>query len=124
MAGPVLADERAGQQRCGASGAPSEAGGERQRVGRPRAEQHELFTRFFRSSTAEARQIQGTGLGLIIVDSVVRQHGGRVTVRSDHLAGSTFTVDLPMIALPARTDEVPAQVPRSNDPAGSQGPPT
>ncbi|MFB9315096.1 ATP-binding protein [Nocardioides plantarum] len=64
-------------------------------VGIPEDEQPQLFTRFFRSSTAETHQIQGTGLGLHIVATIVREHHGRIGVRSQHQQGSTFTVDLP-----------------------------
>lgn len=65
-------------------------------LGIPVAEQHYLFTRFFRSSTAQEHAIQGTGLGLTIVDAIVRSHGGDISVVSEHLAGSTFTVHIPL----------------------------
>jgi signal transduction histidine kinase len=65
-------------------------------LGIPRAEQRDLFTRFFRSTTAQEHAIQGTGLGLTIVDSIVQAHGGDISVESDHLEGSTFTVNLPV----------------------------
>jgi signal transduction histidine kinase len=65
-------------------------------LGIPRAEQRDLFTRFFRSTTAQEHAIQGTGLGLTIVDSIVQAHGGDISVESDHLEGSTFTVNLPL----------------------------
>ena len=65
--------------------------------GIPVEEQSGLFARFFRSSTAEEHQIQGTGLGLSIVESIVHQHGGQIEVASQHLRGSTFTVNLPPI---------------------------
>lgn len=64
-------------------------------LGIPRAEQARLFDRFFRSSTAQHHQIQGTGLGLSIVESIVRQHGGEIVVRSVHHEGSVFTMNLP-----------------------------
>lgn len=38
--------------------------------------------------------MQGTGLGLNIFESIVRQHRGESTVRSEQHQGSTFTVDL------------------------------
>ncbi len=66
-------------------------------LGIPIAEQRNLFKRFFRSSTAQLHAIQGSGLGLTIVDLIVHKHGGDVSVVSDHLMGSTFTVDLPLI---------------------------
>lgn len=65
-------------------------------LGIPEAEQGHLFTRFFRSSTAREHAIQGTGLGLTIVDSIVRNHGGDIAVTSEHLGGSTFAVCLPL----------------------------
>lgn len=65
-------------------------------LGIPQDEQRDLFTRFFRSSTAREHAIQGSGLGLTIVDSIVRSHGGDVSVVSEHMNGSTFTVRLPL----------------------------
>ena len=65
-------------------------------LGIPRTEQRDLFTRFFRSTTAQEHAIQGTGLGLTIVDSIVQSHGGDISVESEHLEGSTFTVNLPL----------------------------
>ena len=65
-------------------------------LGIPEAEQRDLFTRFFRSSTAQEHAIQGSGLGLTIVDSIVQSHGGRHLGRLRGQAGSTFTVYLPL----------------------------
>jgi signal transduction histidine kinase len=65
-------------------------------LGIPEDEQPDLFTRFFRSSTAQEHAIQGSGLGLTIVDSIVQSHGGDIAVVSEHLVGSTFTVNLPL----------------------------
>ncbi len=66
-------------------------------LGIPEDEQHDLFTRFFRSSTAHQHAIQGSGLGLTIVDSIVHGLGGDISVVSGHLKGSTFTVTLPLV---------------------------
>ncbi|WP_460808984.1 GAF domain-containing sensor histidine kinase [Nocardioides salsibiostraticola] len=65
-------------------------------LGIPFEEQQDLFTRFFRSSSAQKRSIQGTGLGLTIVHSIVQNHGGEISVVSEHLEGSSFTVNLPL----------------------------
>jgi signal transduction histidine kinase len=54
-----------------------------------------IFEPFYRGAEAQARQIQGNGLGLSIVKGIVEAHGGRVTVQSTHGAGSTFVVHLP-----------------------------
>lgn len=61
----------------------------------PEAERAELFTRFFRGSSARDRAIQGTGLGLAIVASVVATHHGAVSVESDGVSGTSFLVRLP-----------------------------
>jgi signal transduction histidine kinase len=65
-------------------------------IGIPTEEQSGLFQKFFRSSTAQSRAIQGTGLGLSIVAAIVAAHGGRISVDSAHLQGTTFTVLLPL----------------------------
>ncbi len=69
-------------------------------IGIPQDEQEQLFTRFFRSSTARQHAIQGTGLGLAIVKSIVEGHGGSIEVDSAPGRGTTVTVELPL-AVPA-----------------------
>jgi len=65
-------------------------------IGIPAAEQGKVFDRFFRSSTSEFLAIDGTGLGLHIVNQVVTAHGGRVSFESIENQGSTFTIRLPL----------------------------
>ncbi len=48
-----------------------------------------IFTPYYTSKQ------HGTGLGLAIVQSVISDHGGRVSVRSDQGRGSTFVIELP-----------------------------
>ncbi len=76
-------------------------------LGIPQDEQDELFTRFFRSSTAHEHAIQGSGLGLTIVDSIVQGYGGDISVVSEHMVGSTFTVNLPRQRLARPVDDPP-----------------
>jgi signal transduction histidine kinase len=64
-------------------------------LGIPAAEQKHLFEPFWRGSFAAARQIRGSGLGLALVRSIARAHGGEVTVESEAGKGSVFTLDLP-----------------------------
>jgi two-component system, OmpR family, phosphate regulon sensor histidine kinase PhoR len=81
--------------RVRSSGAAVELEVEDEGIGIPEAEQARLFSRFFRSSTAQERAIQGTGLGLVIVKSIIEHHGGEIAVRSQPGIGTTFTVVLP-----------------------------
>jgi signal transduction histidine kinase len=67
-------------------------------IGIPAAEQDQLFSRFFRSSTAMERAVQGTGLGLSIARAIVEAHGGEISVSSRVGEGSTFRVVLPAAA--------------------------
>jgi signal transduction histidine kinase len=66
-----------------------------QGIGIPAAEQERIFERFYQSDRRLARTYEGCGLGLSIVQSVVRLHGGTITVKSTPGRGSTFTMRLP-----------------------------
>ncbi len=59
-------------------------------------EQRRIFQRFYQVDRRLARESGGCGLGLSIVEFVVRAHGGTVSVESQPGAGSTFSVILPM----------------------------
>jgi signal transduction histidine kinase len=65
-------------------------------IGIPAAEQERIFERFYQSDRRLARTHEGCGLGLSIVQSVVRLHGGTIAVKSVPGRGSTFTVWLPL----------------------------
>ena len=58
-------------------------------------EQKRIFRRFYQVDRRLARETGGCGLGLSIVDFIVRAHGGEVAVESRLGAGSTFRVTLP-----------------------------
>jgi PAS domain S-box-containing protein len=63
-------------------------------IGIPDQDQKHLFERFFRAHNAS--NIQGTGLGLYIVNGYVRLLRGDISFRSEEGKGSTFTVMLPI----------------------------
>ncbi len=65
-------------------------------VGIDRSEQGRIFERFYQSDRRLSRVHEGCGLGLSIVRSVVKAHGGTVSVTSKPGVGSTFTVRLPV----------------------------
>ncbi len=54
-----------------------------------------LFKRFFRIEHARRRTHEGSGIGLALVDELVRMHGGKISVSSEVDKGSTFTVSIP-----------------------------
>jgi len=63
-------------------------------IGIPENEQKHLFDRFFRATNVET--IQGTGLGLNIVQRYVRLLDGDIQFSSIENTGTTFTVKIPM----------------------------
>jgi two-component system, OmpR family, sensor histidine kinase SenX3 len=68
-------------------------------VGISPAELKRIFRRFYRIPTGVAVRAKGSGLGLFIVRSVARKHGGRAFAESDGSGhGSTFTILLPKAA--------------------------
>ncbi len=67
-----------------------------QGVGIPKAELKRIFKRFYRVPGPGTARLQGTGLGLYIVRSVAKRHGGRAWAESEGPAhGSTFVFQLP-----------------------------
>jgi len=66
--------------------------------GIPRTELKRIFKRFYRVPGALAMRVKGTGLGLYIVRSVAKRHGGQVWAESAGPGhGSTFTLRLPIV---------------------------
>ena len=57
----------------------------------------QLFQRFFQVDSGLSRQFSGVGLGLQISMSLARRLGGDITVQSQSLVGSAFTVRLPLV---------------------------
>ncbi|WP_299954542.1 cell wall metabolism sensor histidine kinase WalK [uncultured Modestobacter sp.] len=70
-------------------------------VGIPSGEQGQLFTSFFRASTARRNAVPGVGLGLTITKAITTAHGGTLDVSSVEGRGTTFTLTLPLDGVPA-----------------------
>jgi signal transduction histidine kinase len=65
-------------------------------VGISPVELKRIFRRFYRIPASVAMRTKGSGLGLFIVRSVARKHGGRAFAQSEGAGqGSTFTLLLP-----------------------------
>jgi signal transduction histidine kinase len=65
-------------------------------IGIPAGEQGRIFQKFYRIPTPGNHQVPGTGLGLTLVDHIVKAHGGHVEVESTPGKGSTFSIVLPL----------------------------
>ena len=63
--------------------------------GIPADELPQLFQRFHRVQGARARTHEGSGIGLALVNDIVRLHGGRISVQSTSGEGTTFEVRIP-----------------------------
>jgi signal transduction histidine kinase/response regulator RpfG family c-di-GMP phosphodiesterase len=57
-----------------------------------------IFNRFFRVRNNGHEKVEGNGLGLAIVKSIIEQHGGEVTVKSEPGSGTCFTLTLPLFS--------------------------
>ena len=72
-------------------------------VGIPRSELPHLFERFYRVEGSAGRTQEGSGIGLALVQELVKLHGGSVRVQSVLESGTLFAVEIPFGAahLPA-----------------------
>ena len=64
-------------------------------VGMPKHELPRLFERFYRVEGVEGRTHEGTGIGLALVQELVRLHGGTIEADSDLGRGTEFRVRIP-----------------------------
>lgn len=57
----------------------------------------QIFAPFYRAPEAARRQIQGTGLGMPIVQGIVRAHSGTILVESEEGVGTKCSVSIPRL---------------------------
>ncbi|TMQ74058.1 MAG: HAMP domain-containing histidine kinase [Candidatus Eisenbacteria bacterium] len=60
-------------------------------------DQKSIFEKFVRIETGLVHDVKGAGLGLSLVDQIMRAHGGRIELKSAVGEGSTFTLVLPAV---------------------------
>ncbi|RKG74877.1 ATP-binding protein [Corallococcus terminator] len=82
-------------------------------TGIPDSEVPRVFERFHRVEAARGRNHEGSGIGLALVQELVKLHGGTVSVESTEGQGSTFTV-----SLPTGTAHLPHDLRKDRPPAG------
>jgi PAS domain S-box-containing protein len=64
--------------------------------GIPAAEMPRLFERFHRIENAKSRTNEGSGIGLALVQELVKLHGGSISAESEPGRGTTFIVSIPL----------------------------
>jgi signal transduction histidine kinase/DNA-binding NarL/FixJ family response regulator len=64
-------------------------------VGIPREEMPRLFERFHRIAAQQSRSYEGSGIGLALVQELVKLHGGVIGAESEPGRGTTFTIRIP-----------------------------
>ena len=65
-------------------------------TGIPAADIPLMFERFHRVENARGRTHEGSGIGLALVQELVKLHGGSITVESEIAQGTTFIVRVPL----------------------------
>lgn len=70
-------------------------------IGISQEEKSRLFNAFYQTDATISRRFGGSGLGLLICKKLCETMGGSISVESKSLAGTTFTVKLPLKKLPA-----------------------
>ncbi|HST12039.1 MAG TPA: response regulator [Terriglobales bacterium] len=65
-------------------------------VGIPQEELPRVFNRFHRIENTRSRTHEGSGIGLALVQELVKLHGGSIEVESTVGKGTTFTVSIPL----------------------------
>jgi PAS domain S-box-containing protein len=73
-------------------------------IGIPEDELSHIFERFYQSQGQQGRSSEGSGIGLSLVQELVRLQGGRIEVRSQVEQGTTFRV-----IIPSTTDHLPPE---------------
>jgi DNA-binding response OmpR family regulator/signal transduction histidine kinase len=64
-------------------------------IGISQNEKNKIFERFYKAKNSKSMNLEGTGIGLSIVNELVEMHHGKIEVESDLGSGTSFTVIIP-----------------------------
>jgi K+-sensing histidine kinase KdpD len=67
-----------------------------QGAGVPDSEKQKIFRKFYRVGNEETRTSKGTGLGLYLTEKIIREHGGKITVKDNKPNGAVFEMEIPL----------------------------
>jgi len=73
--------------------------------GIPEDERVQIFDEFYQISRPGEEKAKGVGLGLAISKKLVEMNGGKISVQSNHGAGSVFTFTVPIYREDSNTTE-------------------
>jgi len=68
-------------------------------IGIPKDKQDTIFNRFIQLDKSLTKSYEGSGIGLSLVESLVRMHNGKISVISQEGVGSEFIVELPYVTI-------------------------
>ena len=89
-------------------------------VGIPAAELPKLFDRFHRVEGVKGRSFEGSGIGLALVQELVKIHGGRIEVESHVGKGTSFTITMPLGPSHLQADRIEAAGGKAPSPVRAQ----
>lgn len=64
-------------------------------IGIPNDMKKQIFEPFYRVDKSRSREMGGAGLGLALIDSIIKKHNGTIKITDNESGGSRFTVTLP-----------------------------
>ncbi|WP_138203788.1 PAS domain-containing sensor histidine kinase [Haloimpatiens lingqiaonensis] len=65
-------------------------------IGIPKEKQKDVFSRFIQVDKSLSRNREGSGIGLSLVESLVKMHDGEIFLTSEENEGTEFTIKLPV----------------------------
>jgi signal transduction histidine kinase len=64
-------------------------------IGISREDQKKVFEKFYRARSVHDSNIKGSGLGLTVVDHIVKAHGGEILIESEVGKGTKVAIKIP-----------------------------